>query len=141
MVYAFDTLAYSKRLRDKGVPQEQAEAHAEAIREFVMADLATKADLQPLGSDILAVKSDLQAVKSDLQAVKSDLQALSARVDARLDQFDARLDQFDTKLGQFDGKLVRLDAKLDTLSLRLTVRLGAMLVVGIGVLATILKLT
>jgi len=30
---------------------------------------------------------------------------------------------------------------LDTLALRLTVRLGAMLVVGIGALATILKLT
>jgi len=33
-----------------------------------------------------------------------------------------------------------LDNKLDTLSLRLTVRLGAMLVVAIGLLATILKL-
>ena len=48
MVYAFDTLAYSKRLREKGIPQEQAEAHAEAIREFVMADLATKADIHAL---------------------------------------------------------------------------------------------
>jgi hypothetical protein len=85
MVYAFDTLAYSKRLRDKGIPQEQAEAHAEAIREFVMADLATKADLQ----------------------------ALSAH----------------------------FDAKLDNLSLRLTVRLGTIVVVGLGALATILKLT
>jgi len=50
MVYAFDTLAYSKRLRDQGIPQEQAEAHAEAIREFVMADLATKPDLQALSA-------------------------------------------------------------------------------------------
>jgi hypothetical protein len=32
MVYAFDTLAYSKKLRDNGVPQDQAEAHADAIR-------------------------------------------------------------------------------------------------------------
>jgi hypothetical protein len=40
MVYAFNTLAHSKKLRNKGVPQDQAEAHAEAIREFVMAVLA-----------------------------------------------------------------------------------------------------
>jgi hypothetical protein len=33
-----------------------------------------------------------------------------------------------------------LDTKLDTLSLRLTVRLGAMLVVAVGVLATVLEL-
>jgi hypothetical protein len=52
MVYAFDTLAYSKRLRDHGIPQEQAEAHAEAIREFVMADLATKPDLQALSAHV-----------------------------------------------------------------------------------------
>ena len=31
MVYAFDTLGYAKRLRDSGVPQPQAEAHAEAV--------------------------------------------------------------------------------------------------------------
>jgi hypothetical protein len=37
--------------------------------------------------------------------------------------------------------LGQLDAKLDNLSLRLTVRLGIMLVAGIGVLAKILKVT
>ena len=46
MAYAFDTLGYAKRLRDAGISQEQAEAHAEAAREFVMGDLVTKADLQ-----------------------------------------------------------------------------------------------
>jgi hypothetical protein len=33
VVYAFDTLGYAKRLRDGGVPNPQAEAHAEAARE------------------------------------------------------------------------------------------------------------
>ena len=46
MAYAFDTLGYAKRLRDAGIGQEQAEAHAEAAREFVMGELVTKADLQ-----------------------------------------------------------------------------------------------
>jgi hypothetical protein len=48
LVHAFDTLGYSKRLRDAGVPQPQAEAHAEAAREFVMAELVTKTDIQTL---------------------------------------------------------------------------------------------
>jgi hypothetical protein len=91
LVYAFDTLGYAKRLRDSGVPQPQGEAHAEAARDFVMAELVTK----------------------------TDLQALSAH---------------------FDAKLANMDAKLDTLSLRLTVRLGAMLVVAVGLLATVIKL-
>ncbi len=84
MAYAFDTLGYAKRLRDAGISQGQAEAHAEAAREFVMGDLATKADLQ--------------AIRADLQAA------------------------------------------MDTLSLRLTLRLGAMLGAGLATLAAIIKL-
>jgi hypothetical protein len=45
MAYAFDTLGYAKRLREAGVPQQEAEAHAEAAREFVMGELVTKSDL------------------------------------------------------------------------------------------------
>ena len=46
MAFAFDTLGYAKKLRSAGVPQDQAEAHAEAAREFVMAELVTKHDLE-----------------------------------------------------------------------------------------------
>lgn len=59
MAHAFDTLGYAKRLRDAGISQGQAEAHAEAAREFVMGDLATKADLQ-------AIRADLQAAMDTL---------------------------------------------------------------------------
>ncbi|HEX5321093.1 MAG TPA: hypothetical protein VFW46_18165 [Stellaceae bacterium] len=45
MAFAFDTLGYSRKLREHGVPQEQAEAHAEAAREFIMAELVTRNDL------------------------------------------------------------------------------------------------
>jgi hypothetical protein len=45
MAFAFDTLGYAKKLREHGIPQDQAEAHAEAAREFIMAELVTKSDL------------------------------------------------------------------------------------------------
>jgi hypothetical protein len=92
MVYTFDSLGYAKRLRENGVPQNQAEAHAEAARDFIMAELATRADL-------LALKQDLLATEQKLQN------------------------------------------SIETQTLRLTVRFGAMLVVAIGALATLLKLT
>ena len=115
-VYAFDTLGYAKRLRDSGVSQAQAEAHAEATRDFVMGQLVTQ----------------------------QDLQAAVALLDNKFALFDNKLASFDNKLAlldnKFDNKLALLDNKLDTLSLRLTVRLGAMIVVAIGLLATILKL-
>jgi hypothetical protein len=46
MVFALDTLGYAKHLRDSGVPSDQAEAHAEAARDFIMAELVTKTDLE-----------------------------------------------------------------------------------------------
>jgi len=113
VVYAFDTLGYSKRLRDSGIPQPEAEAHAEAARDFIMAELVTKTDLH------------------------SALEASSAHSDAKLEKLEMKLATLETKL---DTKLQTFETKLDTLSLRLAVRLGAMLVVAVGVLATALKL-
>jgi hypothetical protein len=46
MVFALDTLGYAKHLRESGVPGDQAEAHAEAARDFMMAELVTKTDLE-----------------------------------------------------------------------------------------------
>jgi hypothetical protein len=91
VVYAFDSLGYAKRLRDKGIPQDHAEAHAEAARDFVMAELVTK----------------------------TDLNGAVERVNALID---------------------RLESNLDTISLRLTVRLGAMLSAAVALLAGLQKL-
>jgi hypothetical protein len=103
MAYNFDSLGYAKRLRDGGVPQGQAEAHAEAARDFIMAELATKAD-------VLAVKADVLAVRTDLLATEQRLQT-------------------------------SIDTLKETLTLRLTVRLGTIVVVGLGALGVVLKLT
>lgn len=45
MVFAFDTLSFARYLREKGVPSEHAEAHADAVRQFVMSELVTRQDL------------------------------------------------------------------------------------------------
>lgn len=46
MAFTFDSLSYAKHLRDNGVPQNQAEAHAEAAKIFIMNELVTKEDLR-----------------------------------------------------------------------------------------------
>ena len=49
---AFDTLAYSKKLRLAGVPEAQAEVQAEAMAELVEERLATKREVKELGDRI-----------------------------------------------------------------------------------------
>jgi hypothetical protein len=135
MVFAFDTLSYARFLRERGISQDHAEAHAEAARQFVMAELVTKPDLLVVRQDVQTVRQELQAVRQELQAVRQellkDLKAVVAQFDAKLENLSLR----------FDGKLAQLESKVDSLSLGLTVRLGVLLVTGIGALAALVKLT
>ncbi len=85
MAFAFNTLAYAKRLRDSGIPPQQAEAHAEAAREFVMAELVTKPDLVAVREEAAATKRDLLA--SDAMTgreLKAAMDTLGLRLTVRL---------------------------------------------------------
>lgn len=48
MTTAFDSLSFAKRLESKGVSREHAEAHSEAVRDLVMSEVSTKADIAEL---------------------------------------------------------------------------------------------
>ena len=78
----FDTLAHARMLREAGVEQKQAEAHAGAAR-ALRAGLATKADLAAIEADIATIKARLDAcaTKADLDA---GLDSLETRFDARI---------------------------------------------------------
>jgi hypothetical protein len=82
MVYAMDTLGYAKRLRDAGVPQQQAEAHAEAARDFVMGELVTKTDLQA------TVNNAVQVLETKIGMVETRLEA---KIDAQTLRLTVRL--------------------------------------------------
>ncbi len=92
----FDTLTYARALKEAGVPEQQAEAHAVALRDVVADEVATKADLATveaaLKSDIASVeailKSDITSVKaalkSDITSVEGNLKSNIASVEANL---------------------------------------------------------
>jgi hypothetical protein len=42
----FNTLAYFNKLKESGMPEKQAEIQAEALREIIENNLATKTDLE-----------------------------------------------------------------------------------------------
>jgi hypothetical protein len=87
-----DTLGYSKRLREAGVSNDQAEAHAEAAREFIMIELVNRQDL-------LATKLDLQAelgtlrteLRTEVGTLRTAISALEARIDTQTLRLTVRL--------------------------------------------------
>ncbi|MBK5961392.1 hypothetical protein CCR97_24760 [Rhodoplanes elegans] len=113
MVLAFDTLGYAKRLRDDGVLEPQAEAHAEAARDYIMVELVTKRDLA-----------------AAIDRVDGMFEALRTEMELRFKHLDSRIDSLRNDV----------DAKIERLSLQLTIRLGALMVAGLGALAVILRL-
>jgi len=100
MVYAFDTLGYARHLRQAGVSQDQAEAHAEAARDFVMAELVTK---------------------TDLAAERSHLDQAIAAVNLRFDTQTALLDQ------KIESQTLRLTVRLGVLMAAGIAILGAII--------------
>ena len=78
MSVALDTLRFTQRLEQVGVPREQAMAHAELARDMVVADVATKDDLDTLG---LALRGDISALKRD---VDGSLRELELRMTIKL---------------------------------------------------------
>ena len=85
MAFAFDTLGYAKHLRDVGVPQDQAEAHDEAARQFIMAELVTRYDLDVLRREL---EAKIDMVRHELDALRRDLEGkidtLSLRLTVRM---------------------------------------------------------
>jgi hypothetical protein len=124
MVYAFDTLGYAKRLRDAGIPADHAEAHAEAAREFVMGELVTRYDLE---ASSVATRRDIDLLRRDVEAA---IVALRHYVNAEIASLRNHV----------DTQIAALRHDMERLELRLTVRFGGMLAVGVAILAAIIKL-
>ena len=124
------------------VPSDKARAVVDAMERDMATALATRQDLQLLASreDLLLVRQDLQqvrqeqkafATKEDLQSVKQDLLWLRQVVENRYVLLARELES------------LRSDAARDLEALRLsmTIRLGSMLFLGLGLLFAALKLT
>ena len=76
---AFDTLKYSKCLKDAGVPEKQAEVEAEALAEVLeirLRDLATKDDIQTLRGEIKALDEKLSGKIGSLEERLGDKMTL-----------------------------------------------------------------
>ena len=68
----FDTLSYARRLKDAGVDETQAEAHAEAVRDAITQGVATKADIARL-EDKMATKTDVAKLETRIAELKVTL--------------------------------------------------------------------
>ena len=121
----FDTLAYARTLKEAGVEEKQAEAHAKAAR-TVRSGLATKADLD---AGLGRLETHLDA-RIDLVETR-----LNARIDARTSDLETRLNARTSDLE------TRLNARISGVEMRISGLETRMLRVAIAIVLAQTALT
>ena len=74
----FDTLSYARRLKDAGVDEKQAEAHAEAVRDAITQGVATKADLD---KGLAALKADITRIEDKMDGLENKMDGMATKAE------------------------------------------------------------
>jgi phage host-nuclease inhibitor protein Gam len=113
------------------VPRDQAHAVVEALEHRMTSELATKADLTREISEVRAeMKAEFAAVRAEM---KAEFAAVRAEMKA---EFAAVRAEMKADLAAVKVDIVKLDAKITDLQLKLTIRMGAMMVATASLLFT-----
>ena len=124
----FDTLKLARRLERAGFPPKQAADTAEALAEAMSgAELATTADL---AAATAALKAAIAAVRAEL---KAEISAIRAELKAEISAIRAELK------AEISAVRAELKADIELLRRDLTIRLGSMIVVAVGILLTAIR--
>jgi hypothetical protein len=157
MSVSFDTLSFAKRLTEAGEKPAVAEAHAMALKEFVMDAIATKADIsdlrRSLGDEIQGVRDGIQDVRDEIADVRVDVADVRTEMRNEFTKVRGEMrDEFVKVRSEISGLTERFATKdelhhevgllrkdIDAMGLKLTVRMGGMLAVAVGAVATLGK--
>ncbi len=138
----FDTLKFARRLEAAGATVPVAIGTAEALAEAMSgAELATKADIADVRRDIITTRQELQ---SEISATRRDLQteigAGAASLRGELSAFRAEVKaEFSAVRTEMKNTETLLRRDMDLLRRDLTIKLGSMIVVAVGVLITAIR--
>ncbi len=123
----FDTLAYVKQLEAVGVPREQAEVQAHALRQIIDEKLATK-------MDIAQVRAEAEANKQEL---KRDIMDVRAEAEANKQELKHDIAGIKRDMLEMENRWMHQVREMES---RIVIRLGGMLIAAVGVIIAVLKL-
>ena len=135
---AFDTHAYVKRLTRAGMPEDQAEVLARGQSDLYQR-LVTKEYFEfTLTHELEKLRIEL---KHDIEIVRAELKSDIDKVQANLEQVKAELKN-DIEKVRAELETVKIELKRDIKEMeqKLTIKLGAIVVIGITVLSVLDKL-
>ncbi len=121
-----DTLAIAKELEEAGVPIKQAEAqtrvYAKVIEMVIEEQLVTKQDLAAAENRLL---EKLSGLEKRLSEKMGDLEK----------NVNEKASGLEKRINENDKMFLKLENAIQSQTLSLTVRLGSMIAIGVGLLA------
>jgi hypothetical protein len=124
----FDTLKMARKLEASGMTGSMAAGTAEALADALAgADLATKSDVAEVRTEVAALRTEL---KGDIAGLRTELKGDISALRTELKGDIAGL-RSETK---FDNASLRAD--LELLRRDLTIKVGGMMVVAVGIILT-----
>ena len=139
----FDSLGYSQRLIDAGVDRRQAEAQAALARDHILAEVATRDDLDEFREDVErqigSLRTDLEREVGGLRAdLEREVGGLRADLEREVGGLRADLEHQGSDL-RADMERLRSDLtrEIQLSAAKQTTKLGAMLVVSVGALVAL----
>ena len=138
----FDTHAFVKRLTKAGMPEDQAEVLANGQSDLYER-LVTKEYFEfTLNHELEKLRVEL---KNDIARVQANLEQVKAELKHELDQHKAANKQALKELEltlkhEIEAKNTELKRDIKEMEQKLTIKLGALLVIGITVLSVLAKL-
>lgn len=134
-IMSFDTLQFVKKLTFVGVPQQQAEIQAEALKEIIDDKFATKHDLK---ESELALRRDLKEFEV---ALRHDMKQMEVALRNDMKEMELSLRRDVEKL-DYDLQAFKIENQRDHegIELRMTIKLGSIVIAGMSILIILLKL-
>jgi hypothetical protein len=131
----FNSLKYVKKLEDAGIPREQAETHIQIVTEIMETSLATKQDIKDLQAATRQDIKDLQA------ATRQSFKDLRAATQQTFQEMHLKMEQGFQELRQeMKYDLSLLDQKIIQSEQRMTIKLGTIVSLAIGVAVALAKI-
>lgn len=112
---SFDTLQFAKRAEQAGFTKQQAEFQAEEMAKIIDNHIATKEDVADVQIEVEIIKADIKDLKIEVGTIKTEIEKMKLEIE-------------------------KIKLEMKAMENRIVIKMGGMLTVAVGVLATILTI-
>ena len=136
--FAFDTHKVIKDLEKAGFDEAQAEAVVAALGTVIGGNLVTKADLDVFKAEM---KAEMQANTADLKAeIKEEISSVRSESKEETTSLRSEMKEESASIrSEFKAEASSIRSAMQSLELRMTLRLGAIVVVAAAVATAIAR--